>query len=126
MKAAWGILVLSLLLWVWRAAEFALLDRFAPAAFLTVGLALMGWGLVRRGNTWRRAMRLWGLLIGLIGLVRFALSITLHWGPLVSQHGIESLTLSYFAASAFYFLGGVWLMIRPPVLADREGTASVV
>ncbi|MBX7531305.1 hypothetical protein K3165_00045 [Qipengyuania sp. 1XM1-15A] len=126
MKAAWGILALSLLLWVRRAAEFALLDRFAPAAFLAVGMALMGWGVVRRGNTWRRAMRLWGLLIGLIGLAGFALAIALHWGPPVSQHGIESLTLPYFAASAFYLLGGVWLMIRPPVLADPADAASVV
>lgn len=126
MKAAWGILALSLPLWVWRAAEFALLDRFAPAAFLAVGLALVGWGLLKRGVAWSRAMRLWGLLIGLIGLARIALAIALQWGPPVSQHGIESLTLPYFAASAFYLLGGVWLMIRPPVLADPESAASVV
>lgn len=126
MKAAWGILALSLLLWVWRAAEFALLDRFAPAAFLAVGLAMMGLGLFRRGDWWRRAMRGWGLLISVIGLARFVLAIALYLGPPVSQHGIESLTLPYFAASAFYLLGGVWLMIRPPVLADPEGAASVV
>lgn len=126
MRAAWGILAISLLLWIWRAAEYAVLERFAPSAFLAVGLALMGWGLLRRGVAWRRALRVWGLLIGLIGLARFVLAIALHWGPPVSQHGIESLTIPYFAASAFYLLGGVWLAIRPPLLADQEGTVSVV
>lgn len=126
MKVAWGILFLSLLLWVWRAAEFALLGRFAPAAFLAVGLALTGWGIFKRGDAWPEALRVWGLLICLIGLARFVLAIALHWGPPVSQHGIESLTVPYFAASAFYLLGGVWLMIRPPLLAKREGATSVV
>ena len=48
MKVGWGILVLSLLLWVWRAAKFPLLDSYAPVAFLALGLALVLLGISAR------------------------------------------------------------------------------
>jgi hypothetical protein len=124
MKPIHALLAASLILWAWRAAEFAVIGRFAPLALFAAGSALLTAGYLRIGLGWGLAVRLWGIVILGVGLVRTILSIVLLIGPEVSQHGVESLTPGYHAGTLFHLVAGFCLLRFRPDSRDSAARAE--
>ena len=113
-QPAFILLAFSVLAWLWRGVDYALIGSIAPLVFILVILALLALGWARGGKWWSRTVRLWGLLLFLLGIARVVLAVGLTLKPSMSMHGVEALTLPYHAMSLFHLVAGAWLLWRPP------------
>lgn len=111
-------LAASLLVWVWRGIEYALIGSIGPLALTSAAIALLWIGWLRGGRWWTGTVRSWGAILLLIGLARALLAIGLVIKPSMSQHGVEALTLPYYGMTLFHLIVGVWLIRRPPQKAQ--------
>ncbi len=116
------LLTLTVVMWAWRAVDYALIGSFAPLGVLAFGLVVLSLGAIVTGRGWRVAVRLWGVIMLLAGLARTALSIALAFDPSVSIHAAEAQTLFYHAATLLHLIAGGWLIISPPALANGART----
>ncbi|MEM6857864.1 MAG: hypothetical protein AAF559_08325 [Pseudomonadota bacterium] len=116
MRGGLVLLAVTLLLWVWRAADFALIGSYAPAGFVAIGCILMGLGATGGVGIWRFGVRAWGLCLTLIGFVRSAITVALAIDPSVTVHAVEAQTALYHSITAIHLIAGLWLLINPPQL----------
>lgn len=108
-KLIWGIILLSLLFFIVRGVQYAIISSYAPLGFAAFLIAIVIAALIFGATLSRRALKLFGVTLILYGIIRILLGALLKVAPIDSVHATESTSAFYFLLSALFLWGGIYL-----------------
>lgn len=117
---AFAVLAASLVPFMFRGVEYALLDSYVPMTLIVVFLCLLALGYLTGGFFFRLSVRLWSIVLLLYGVIRLGLGVMLAIWPLPREaHAMAQFTLPYHVFSAAFLLAGIYLIRNAKVLLVR-------
>jgi hypothetical protein len=105
------VLLVSLAAFIVRAGEYLLLGSVFPSVFITCVVVMIGSAYMLGGATWfRRAVKVWGGILVLYGILRILLGGMIQTGLIDSAHAVDAASIVYMILSVVYVAAGIYIL----------------